>query len=97
MQMIKVTFLSSLSKITKVKDISIEFEDDSVVTVGQSLKKLRDIFNAEFREKIFDDEGNLNKYLIILVNGQEISANMGLNTKLKDGDAMVLIPTIAGG
>lgn len=35
--------------------------------------------------------------LIILVNGVEISALNGLETFLKDGDEIVLIPVIHGG
>jgi molybdopterin converting factor small subunit len=34
---------------------------------------------------------------LILVNGKEISVLQGLNTKIKDGDELVLIPVVHGG
>jgi molybdopterin converting factor small subunit len=34
---------------------------------------------------------------LILVNGKEVSVLQGLNTKIKDGDELVLIPVVHGG
>jgi len=34
---------------------------------------------------------------LILVNGREVSALDGLETKLKDGDEVVLVPVVHGG
>jgi molybdopterin synthase sulfur carrier subunit len=59
--------------------------------------------------KIVDEQPKLKRALIdpelddprtnalILVNGKEISVLQGLNTKIKDGDELVLIPVVHGG
>jgi molybdopterin synthase sulfur carrier subunit len=59
--------------------------------------------------KIVDEQPRLKRALIdpelddprtnalILVNGKEISVLQGLNTKIKDGDELVLIPVVHGG
>ena len=63
--------------------------------------KVKDLLmhlNSLLKEKgvtnqfVFDPIG-----LVILVNGTEISALKRENTKLKDGDTIVIIPIIHGG
>jgi molybdopterin synthase sulfur carrier subunit len=59
--------------------------------------------------KIVDEQPRLKRALVdpelddprtnalILVNGKEVSVLQGLNTKIKDGDELILIPVVHGG
>jgi sulfur-carrier protein len=52
----------------------------------------------ELRRNLIDEElGDSRPNALILVNGREISVMNGLNTALKDGDEVVLVPVAHGG
>lgn len=51
-----------------------------------------------FKKAIFDPrETNLKPYHIIAINGLMINLLNGLETKLKDGDKVVVMPVVTGG
>lgn len=50
-----------------------------------------------FGGMMFDERGQLPPHIKVYVNGQEISALKGLDTTLKDGDEVTIIPATAGG
>jgi molybdopterin synthase sulfur carrier subunit len=74
-----------------------------------TLELKKTISLREVITKIVDEQPRLKRALIdlelddprtnalILVNGKEISVLQGLNTKIKDGDELVLIPVVHGG
>jgi len=52
----------------------------------------------ELRRNLIDEElGDARPNALILVNGREISVMNGLNTSLKDGDEVILVPVAHGG
>ena len=52
----------------------------------------------ELRRNLIDEELEASRpKALILVNGREISVMNGLNTALKDGDEVVLVPVAHGG
>jgi molybdopterin synthase sulfur carrier subunit len=52
----------------------------------------------ELRRNLLDEElGYSRPNALIIVNGREISVMKGLNTALKDGDEVVLVPVAHGG
>ena len=52
----------------------------------------------ELRRNLINEElGDQRPNALILVNGREISVMNGLNTSLKDGDEVVLVPVAHGG
>ena len=52
----------------------------------------------ELKETLIHEElGDPRPNGLILVNGREISVMKGLNTSLKDGDEVVLVPVAHGG
>ncbi|HJW66069.1 MAG TPA: MoaD/ThiS family protein [Candidatus Bathyarchaeia archaeon] len=52
----------------------------------------------ELRRNLIDEElGDQRPKALILVNGREISVINGLNTALKDGDTVILVPVAHGG
>jgi molybdopterin synthase sulfur carrier subunit len=74
-----------------------------------TLELKKTISLREVITKIVDEQPRLKRALIdpelddprtnalILVNGKEISVLQGLNTKIKDGDELVLVPVVHGG
>lgn len=69
---------------------------DSVATVGDAIKKLVELYPA-IGDYIFADNGELKRFINVFVGEENIKGLDGLNTVLKDGDSISLIPAIAGG
>ena len=66
--------------------------------VRRVIQKLVEGFSDEFKRAIIDPELNDPRpNALILVNGREISALKGLETKAYDGDEIVIIPVTHGG
>lgn len=62
------------------------------------VQKLADLFSPEFRRMLIDPElGDPRPNALILLNGKDISVLEGLETKVDDGDEVVLIPVSHGG
>jgi len=64
---------------------------------------LRDIFaDAEAKHvgihaKIFDDAGDIRRFINLFVNGEDVRHADGLATAVKSGDEVSIVPAIAGG
>jgi len=60
--------------------------------------KLAELFSPEFRRMLIDPElGDPRPNALILLNGKDISVLGGLETRVNDGDEVVLIPVSHGG
>ena len=53
--------------------------------------------NPEFKDRLFDENGELRRFVNIYVNDEDTRFLQGLDTSLKDGDEVSIIPAIAGG
>lgn len=49
------------------------------------------------KERICDDEGKVRRFVNIFVNGDDIRFLNNLDTTIKDGDEVSIVPAIAGG
>lgn len=47
--------------------------------------------------RLFDSEGNINRFLNVYVNDEDIRFLDGLNTKVGEDDVVSIVPMIAGG
>ena len=95
MAKIKCIFVSSLANIIAKKELIIDIPNKT--TIKKALGVIRDSLNNDFEEKIYSKSGELNKYIIILLNGIDIRKIDGLNTEIINGDKISLVPAIAGG
>lgn len=50
-----------------------------------------------FRERLFDDGGELKRFINIYVNDEEIRTLAGKATAVKEGDRITIVPAMAGG
>jgi molybdopterin converting factor small subunit len=54
--------------------------------------------NADFQEIVYDPvEDRLREQFFILVNGKLSASYAGLETKVREGDEIVLVPPVIGG
>jgi len=65
-------------------------------TVRQLLGDLESQFPG-FHGMLFDEQGRIPPHIKIYANGQEITALAGLDTELREGDQVTIIPATAGG
>jgi molybdopterin synthase sulfur carrier subunit len=67
-------------------------------SIGQLLATLRETYSG-LGEKLFRTSSalELNRFINIYVNGEDIRFLDGFTTLLKDGDEVSLVPAIAGG
>ncbi len=64
-------------------------------TVGEVLDSLYERF-GELRSRIAED-GGLRRFVNVYVGGEDIRFLDGLDTPVKDGDEVTILPAVAGG
>jgi len=92
MATVKVRIPTPLQKITGDKG--------EVETSGGTVKEMIDNLESSYpglKERLYDDEGKLRRFINIYVNEEDIRFLDGESTKLGDGDDVSIIPAIAGG
>jgi MoaD family protein len=87
---VEVKVTSVLQKITGAKVV----EGDGG-TVGELLSDLDGKYPG-FKNQIMQ-EGNLHRFVNIYLNDEDIRYLDQLNTRLKDGDSISILPALAGG
>jgi sulfur-carrier protein len=50
-----------------------------------------------FYERVFVEEGVIRKHVNTLVNGRNVQFQAGLDTVLRDGDRLSILPPVGGG
>ena len=71
----------------------IEVQSD---TVGQAVEHLAQTYPA-LKKHLFTDEGELRTFVNLFLNNEDIRFLQGLQTPLKNGDTLMIVPSIAGG
>ena len=65
-------------------------------TVGEALDKVTGE-HAELRRHLYSDESRLRSFVNVYVNDEDIRGAARLDTPVKDGDTISIVPAIAGG
>lgn len=65
-------------------------------TVGELLGKLRDAY-PDFGAKLYKSDTELNRFINIYLNDEDIRFLENLDTPVKKGDHLAIVPAIAGG
>ncbi|HSI37243.1 MAG TPA: ubiquitin-like small modifier protein 1 [Tepidisphaeraceae bacterium] len=89
---VKIRIPSPLRTFTNGADVV----EVSGATVGEALTALK-AKAAGIEGRLFKGEGQLNRYVNVYVNDEDIRFAKNLDTPLKDGDELSIIPAIAGG
>ena len=92
---ITVKFVGALRHFSGVGELALDCKGYSFVgeVVNELVKEVPDIKRSLIDQQFEDPRPNA----LILVNGREIGVLNGLETKLKDGDEVVLVPVVHGG
>jgi molybdopterin synthase sulfur carrier subunit len=53
--------------------------------------------NDEIKTRLLDDSGELRRFVNVYVNEEDVRFLQKLDTPLKDGDEVSIVPAIAGG
>ncbi len=64
-------------------------------TVGEALESVFET-HGELRERLYGD-GDLRRFVNVYVGGEDIRFLDGLDTPVKDGDEVTILPAVAGG
>jgi len=89
---IKVRIPTPLRKLTEGKD--------EVTATGGNIREVIDDLERHYpgiKERICEEGGKVRRFVNIYLNDQDIRFGNNLETKLKDGDEISIIPAIAGG
>ena len=75
-------------------------KQDSVTVAGDTVGSALTNLTAQFpdlRKQIFNDEGKVRSFVNVYLNDEDIRYLSKTDTPVKDGDAISLVPSIAGG
>jgi sulfur-carrier protein len=65
-------------------------------TVGEALRELADRHPAT-KDQLFSPEGDLNRYVNVYLNDEDVRVLNGLDTSAAESDTVVILPAMAGG
>ena len=71
-----------------------------VEAAGENVGEVLRALIAEYpqtSEQLFGDDDELNRYVNVYLNDEDVRVLDGLGTAVKDGDTVVILPAMAGG
>ncbi len=89
---IRVRIPTPLRKLTREQDI--------VQGDGGTLSACISALEAEYpglKERLCDETGELRRFVNVYVNGEDVRFQLGMQTPLKPGDEVSIVPAVAGG
>jgi molybdopterin synthase sulfur carrier subunit len=94
---VKVEYIGHIrSVIGSVKEEEVEIKDDS--SIADLLMFLSEKYGEPFKNAIYEKKGtDVKSNYIVTVNGYLLNQLKGVETKLKNGDHVVLLPIVSGG
>ena len=72
---------------------SLELQGDSIRAVVEALVTK----HPSLRSQLLNEEGELNRFVNVYVNGQDVRYMAGLETPVAPADEVRLLPAMAGG
>ncbi len=94
---VKIRFFTTLREITNKREETLTLSNPKT-TVSTVLKLLSEKYGKPFDDYVFDAKtGQVKGFLQFLVNGNSTATLKGLDTALKDGDVLAILPPVGGG
>jgi molybdopterin converting factor small subunit len=90
--MVRILFPSLIVKVTGEKETQVEAR-----TLGEAVERLVERYGESFEKAIFDRPGEINRYLRFYIRGRPVQEHYDLQTRLEEGDEIVLLIIISGG
>jgi len=88
----KVRIPTPLRKLTNNE----ELVEVNAATIGEAIAELQSRFPG-IQERLVDEKGEVRRFVNVYVNEEDIRFLGGANYAFKDGDEVLLVPSIAGG
>lgn len=66
-------------------------------SVLESFNKVSETMGDDFKRRVLNDDGTPRSLINIYINGKNARFSGGMNTELKDGDEVYILPAVAGG
>jgi MoaD family protein len=70
--------------------------DAAGANVGEVLRALAER-HPDTERQLFSPEGDLNRYVNVYLNDEDVRVLQGLDTTVSDSDTVVILPAMAGG
>jgi molybdopterin synthase sulfur carrier subunit len=67
---------------------------------GENVGEVLQALIAEYpdtKTQLFGEDGDLNRYVNVYLNDEDVRVLNGLDTAVKEGDTVVILPAMAGG
>ncbi len=74
--------------------------EKTVEAKGDTLSALIDDLDGNYgglKGRLITDEGGLHRFVNVYVNDEDVRFTGSLDTTLKDGDSVTILPAVAGG
>ena len=65
-------------------------------SVGEVLRQLADRY-PDTERQLYQEDGQLNRYVNVYLNDEDVRVLDGLDTPVKESDTLVILPAMAGG
>ncbi len=75
------------------KEVAMDFEGS---TFGELLSALAEQY-PKLKKEFYEEDGEVTDYMVAFVNDKPVSCLDGMNTRLNDGDRVILFFPISGG
>ena len=94
---VTVDYLGSIKQTLSLKQAEqVELKDDA--SLVDLLSLLAEKHGEPFKKTVYEPKDpDLKPYYILSVNGVLLNQLNGIETKLKDGDRLILMPVVTGG
>jgi adenylyltransferase/sulfurtransferase len=69
----------------------------SAATLTEAFTKISENMGDEFKRRVLNDDGTPRSLINIYINGKNAKFSSGMETSLKDGDEVYILPAVAGG
>ncbi|MCB0221471.1 MAG: MoaD/ThiS family protein [Chrysiogenetes bacterium] len=89
---VNVRIPTPLRKLTDNRD-QVEAEGATVGALIEDLEKK----HPGLKERLCDEDGKVRRFVNVFLNDEDIRFLESLDTPVKDGDELALVPAIAGG
>ena len=66
-------------------------------SILESFNKVSEAMGEDFKSRVLNDDGSPRSLINIYVNGKNARFSGGMDTQLKDGDEIYILPAVAGG
>jgi molybdopterin synthase sulfur carrier subunit len=93
---VSVRLFTTLRELAEGGEEALEFATRSI-TVHEVLETLAKRHGRAFRDYLYDDKNRVREHLQLLVNGKSVNLLDNLETRLREGDTLAIVPPIGGG